>query len=200
MRIILFASSLALAFALGWISHALYLDSVGPDVEERVDVLNGQIRKIAQLATAEQEQSIWLSRRQVGALDLPGFRKKLMVNARARIRAGFDLEGMSVEVDEATETVTIRDWPSARELSFEVDTRFFDIDQGWFNTFDTRDLNAADERVREELRKRVDYGALEAACYEQADDLLDVLRSQLALSGWQLVVDWPPSAGEIARG
>ena len=200
MRITLLVASLLLSFALGWVGHVLYVQQNSPSVEERVDVLNEQVRKIAQLATAEQRQNVWLSHRDVYAFDLPGFRKSAMLNARSRITAGFDLEGVSVEVDEGARTVRILDWPPAQELSFEVDTRYFDIDQGLFNTFETRELNALDTRIRSELRDEIDYPALRDACYEQADDLLGVLRAQLELTGWRLEVDWPPTAGEIARG
>ena len=200
MRITLLVASLLLSFALGWVGHVLYVRQASPTVEQRVDVLNDQVRKIVQLATAEQRQSVWLSHRDVNAFDLPGFRKSAMLNARARVTAGFDLEGVSVEVDEATRTVRVRDWPTAKELGFEVDTHYFDIDQGLFNAFETRDLNALDDRLRAELREKIDYGSLQAACYRQADDLLGLLRAQLELTGWRLEVDWPPTAGDIARG
>ena len=200
MRIALLCASLALSFALGWLGHAYYASQAGPTVEERVAVLNEQVRKIAQLATAEQRQSLWLSHKEVGYLDLPGFRKRLMLNARARITAGFDLEGISVDVDEDARTVTVRDWPPAKELSFEVDTHFFDIDQGLFNTFDSGELNAAEDRLRKELRAKIDYGALTDACYEQADELLGALGAQLELSGWRLVVEWPEGDPKTERG
>lgn len=200
MRVALLIASLALSFALGWLSHVYYATQAGPTVEERLEVLNTQVRKIAQLATAEQRQSLWLSHKEVGYLDLPGFRKRLMLNARARITAGFDLEGITVEVDEGRRVVIVRDWPPARELSFEVDTRVFDIDQGMFNTFDSGELNAAEERLRRELRDKVDYAALTAACYEQADELLGALRAQLALSGWRLEVEWPAHDQVARRG
>ena len=200
MRLPLLLASLALSFLLGWLGHAYYLSQSGPTVEERVAVLNTQVRKIAQLATAEQRQSLWLNRKDVGYLDLPGFRKRLMLNSRARITAGFDLEGIAVDVDEDARVVTVRDWPVARELSFEVDTQVFDLDQGVFNTYDATELNAAEERLRRELRAKVDYGALIAACYEQADDLLGALRAQLELSGWRLEVEWPEDDRVARRG
>lgn len=195
MRLLLLVVSLLLAFAVGWLSRGWYVAASAPTVSERALVVEEQIRKIAQFATAEQYYNEFFTHKQVGYIDLPFFNKSLMVRARARVVMGFDLEGIQVDVQQDDRTVTVRNWPAPQELAFEVNSSYFDFEQGLFNGFETDELNAVDETVEATLRGKIDYAALSTTCYAQADDLLSGLRANLALMGWTLEVeDWPATA------
>ncbi len=195
MRFVILLLSLLLAFLCGWLGHSLYLANTAPTIEERAFVVEEQIRKIAQLATVEQNYSEFFNHKEVGYIDLPIFNKSVMLRARARVVMGFNLEGIQVEVDETTKRVLIRDWPAPEELAFEVNSEYFDFDQGFFNGFETAELNDVSEKMKRTLRDKIDYGALSVACYEQARELLDVVDANLRLSGWRIEVeDWPETA------
>ena len=195
MRFALLLLSLLLAFLTGWLSHSLYLANTAPTIEERAVVVEEQIRKIAKLATVEQNYHEFFNHKEIGYIDLPIFNKSVMVRARARVVMGFDLEGIQVEVDETTKRVLIRNWPAPSEIAFEVNSEYFDFDQGFFNGFETKELNAVSDKLKQTLRNKVDYSALSVACYEQAQELLDVIDANLELSGWRIEVeDWPATA------
>ncbi len=195
MRIALLLLSLLLAFLCGWLSHGIYLHNAAPSIEERAVVVEEQVRKIARLATVEQSYSQFFNHKEVGYIDLPIFNKSVMIRARARVVMGFDLEDIQVEVDETSRRVLIRNWPAPSEIAFEVDSEYFDIDQGFFNGFETQELNAVSDRMKSVLRSRIDTAALAVACYAQADDLLSVIDDNLAMSGWRIEVeDWPEAA------
>ena len=192
MRLALLTASLILAFATGWLAHALWVERSAPSVEERAVVIEGQLRKIAQLATVERRYNEFFNHKEVGYIDLPMFNKSVMLRANARVVMGFDLDGIRVEADEATRTLTIHDWPEPKELAFELQTSYFDFDQGWFNGFEGQELNAVSARLETQLRDKIDYAPLRQACYEQADEWMNVIRDQLALSGWTLrLANWP---------
>ncbi len=195
MRIALLLCSVVLAFLSGWLSHSLYLANTAPTVEERAIVVEEQIRKIAKLATVEQNYNEFFNHKEVGYIDLPIFNKSVMVRARARVVMGFDLENIEVEVDESAKRVIIRNWPAPTEIAFEVNSAYFDLDQGFFNGFETQELNDVSDKLKRVLRDKVDYSALSVACYEQAEDLLGVVDANLQLSGWRIEVeDWPTTA------
>ena len=202
MRLVLLTASLVLAFATGWLAHALWAARTGPTVEERTVSLEGHLRKIAQLATVERRFNEFVTHKEVGYIDFPMFNKSVILRANARVVMGFDLEGVRVVADEGTRTLTIYDWPAPEELAFEMQTQYFDLEQGLFNGFEGKELNAVADRLERRLRERIDYAPLRAACYEQADEMLALVREQLALAGWTLAVDgWPtPSPGERAHG
>ena len=192
MRLALLVASLVLAFATGWLAHALWAARTGPTVEERTVSLEGHLRKIAQLATVERHYSEFVTHKEVGYIDLPIFNKSVILRANARVVMGFDLEGVRVVADEGSRTLTIYDWPAPEELAFEIQTHYFDLEQGLFNGFEGKELNAVSARLERRLRANIDYAPLRVACYEQADEMLAVVRDQLSLAGWTLVVDgWP---------
>ena len=194
MRLILLVASLLLAFLAGWLGHALWQSYTAPSIEEHSHAIEGQVRKIVQLATAEQNVSMMLNYKEIGFVDLPIFNKSVFVRANGRMVMGFDLEGIRVEANEDTKALTIHGWPPPKELAFEMQSSYFDIDQGWFNEFEGAELNRVGDKLQTRLRSKVNYVELMRQCYAQADELLDILRDQLALTGWQLeIASWPTS-------
>ncbi len=192
MRLVLFLASLLLAFATGWLGHMLWLAQSAPKIEQQVVLIEGQVRKIAQLATVERRYNEFFNHKEVGYIDFPAFNKSVILRANARVVMGFDLEGIRIEADEQTKTLTVYDWPEPKELSFEMQTQYFDLEQGWFNGFEGQELNAVSAELEKRLREKIDYQPLRKASYEQTDDLLSVVRDQLALTGWTLKIDrWP---------
>ncbi len=155
-------------------------------------IIEEQIRKIAQLATAEGRYGQMFNHKEVGFLDYPSFNKSVIVDADARVVVGFDLEGIRITADAKTKRLIVHNWPQPVELAYEVDMRYFDLDQGLFNSFDSKELNEIKARMGEELRAEIDFETLNQKSFEQAANLLAIIDDNLRLSGWSLEVEKRP--------
>lgn len=195
MKNLIFLSCLVGALLLGWLGKAYFDKAQLPKIEERSVIIEEQIRKIAQLATAEGHYGQMFNHKEVGFLDYPSFNKSVIVDAEARVIVGFNLEGISVTADAKTKTIVVHNWPDPTELAYEVDMRYFDLDQGLFNSFTSKELNDIKTKMGEELRSQMDYKSLKIKSFEQANDLLSIIDENLRLSGWHLEVADRPEIG-----
>jgi len=192
LKNLLFLSCLIGALLLGWLGKAYFDNVQSPNIEQRTVIIEEQIRKIAQLATAEGHYGQMFTHKEVGFLDYPSFNKSVIVDAQARTVIGFDLEGISVEADPKAKKLIVHHWPNPAELAYEVDMRYFDLNQGLFNSFDSKELNAIKAGMGKELKTKIDYASLELKSFEQAEDLLGIIDENLGLAGWQLEVSNRP--------
>ncbi|MFK8056487.1 MAG: DUF4230 domain-containing protein [Saprospiraceae bacterium] len=202
MKNLLLLSCLLGALLLGWFGKAYWDFSQAPNIKERSVIIEDQIRKIAQLATAEGHYGQMFNHKETGFLDYPSFNKSVIVDATARVVVGFDLEGISVEADAGRKRLIVHHWPEPSELAYEVDMRYFDLDQGLFNSFDSKELNEIKAKMGEELKSKLDFETLEAKSFEQAEDLLGIIDENLRLVGWHLEVSQRPEIGftEVPKG
>ncbi len=192
MKNFLIFACLVGALLLGWLSKAYFDQSFAPDFAERTVLIEEQIRKIAQLATAEGRYGQMFNHKETGFLDYPSFNKSVIIDADARVVVGFDLEGIHIEADTKTKRLIVHNWPAPIELAYEVDMRYFDLDQGLFNSFESKELNDIKARMGEKLRNEIDFETLNQQSYEQAEDLLGIIHGNLMLSGWKLEVSKRP--------
>ena len=193
MRAALVVAVIILAGALGWLLHDKFR---GPDIDATALRVADQINRISKYATAEGLYSRMYRYRDEGATSWLPFRdKQIMVRADARVLVGFSFDSVQVEVDRQHQALIVRGWPQPQELAFEFDTEYFDIQEGLFTSIDSRELNAVRMAMRERLQKEVDYPKLYAESYAQADELLAILRDELAVHGWSLSIEgWPDDA------
>ena len=79
------------------------------------------------------------------------FQKKAMLRVKARVSVGYDLEGMDLNVDERTKTITLRGMSAPQVLSMEHDVDYYDMDAGTFNPFTAQDLTKMEAKAKPSL-------------------------------------------------
>jgi len=190
MRYVLAVLAVILAVALGWWIRDS-ADRLDPDAAAMR--IQDQISRISRFATAEGLYSRMIRYSDEGQTTWFQFTdKRFLVRADARVVYGFALDSIQVDVERDSKSLVVRGWPSPTQLSFELDTEYFDIEKSVFATVEREDLNRADRLVRERMENVVDREALQRESYAQADVLLSILRDELAVAGWTLrIQDWP---------
>ena len=194
MKYFVLLLAIVLAGIVGWLAKDRMQSVPSEEVAARVQ---DQVQRLAQIATAEATASRMIRYDDPGMTDwFPGTDKRVIVKADARVLMGYDLEGVTVTVDEGGRALVIERWPAPRELAFEVDTEFFDIREGIFTRVGREYLNAINARAKARMRREVDVEALARESRAQAEQLHDLLRGELAAQGWTLrVEDW----GEVGE-
>ena len=190
MKYLVLAVAVLLAGALGWVLSARL---GGPSLEDRAVRVEDQIRRVAKLATAEGQYVRMYRYVDEGSTSwLPFTDQRVVVQARARVVMGFDLEGVSVTVDREAGELVVEGWPEPEEIAFEFDSELFDVSEGLFVDIGKDVLNAVERGARKRMRERIDYARLRSESYAQADELLAIVRVELADAGYGLrVAGWP---------
>ncbi len=151
-----------------------------------------QIKKVAKLVTVEGNISeIYTHKDKVPFMGWgPYSEKKAMIKVDAKVMAGYDLEKMTYAIDEKTKTITITSLPEPEIMSIDDDLSYYDISEGYWNSFSEEDYNKINRNIKEYIRNVAKDGEIMDAARQQGLDLLVSMQELVSLSGWQLVL--PP--------
>ncbi len=156
--------------------------------ETSVRVVLEKIQKVFKLVSVEGHLSEIYDYKDYYNWDVSIFRKKALVRVNAKILAGFDFEKVKLTIDEVSKTIHIEDFPEAEILSMDHDLDYYDISQGSFNKFSSKDYNEINKNVKEYVRtKAVDSKILESA-EAQKNEIIDMLKTIIQATGWKVVV------------
>jgi len=177
----------------GYAGYYLHDQLDRPDIEGLALRVEDQVNRISQFATAEGLYSRVYRYKDEGTTSwLPFTDKEILVRADARVLVGFKVDSVDISIDYDHQELLVRGWPPPQELAFEYDTEYFDVREGLFTEIDAKILNKVKAAMRERIAREVDYPALYAESYDQADELLELIRIELSRTGWSLrVEDWP---------
>lgn len=148
-----------------------------------------QIKKVAKLVTVEGNiTEVYTHKDKVPFMGWgPYSEKKAMIRVEAKVLAGYDLEKMTYKVDEKTKTITITSLPEPEILSIDDDLSYYDISEGYWNSFSEDDYNKMNRKIKEYISNVAAEGELMDSAKEQGVDLLNTMQELVALSGWKLV-------------
>lgn len=121
--------------------------------------------------------------------DFPGFRKKALVEVSGKVSVGYDLENLNISYDTEKMILNIDNFPQPIILSIEANTRYFDLEQGIFNSFNKNELTEIDRESKNIIRKKALNDHLIEAAEQQKDEMLMILIEPLLQSGWDIYIN-----------
>lgn len=116
------------------------------------------------------------------------FTKKALMRVQAKVSVGYDMEAVTMRMDEDTKTVVIENIPAPEILSIDHDLDYYDIQQGAFNTFTEEDYNKLNRGAKDFIRAQVEDSPLYDRAEKQKQQLLDLVTQLAAMRGYQVVM------------
>lgn len=152
-------------------------------------VLLERVRPVLKLVTVEGEFSEVFSYRSAEAAfdwlkDFTPFQKKAMIRLQARVSVGYDLEGMNLEVDEASHTIRLIGMSAPTILSMEHDVDYYDVDAGTFNPFTSQDLTKLEGKAKAMVRAKVPESGLFRKAADRKQEMVTIIRALVIGAGW----------------
>lgn len=119
--------------------------------------------------------------------------KKALVVVNAKVMMGFDFKKMKMEVDETTHKIKIIEFPKPEILSIEPDLKYYNLENGLFNKFDTDDLTKLQADSKQKIRESVAKSDLPQIAQKQMKTLLLEMASmqQFQLEGGEKISSEP---------
>ncbi len=111
-------------------------------------------------------------------------KKKALVISKAKVLVGYDFGKMRFRIDETGRKLVIEFFPEPEVLSMDTDYKFYDIEQGWLNRFQTEDYT----HILTEAKQAMNEKALKSDLPRIASNQLQFMMIQLA-SGLNWEVD-----------
>src|SRR5690606_40294477 len=73
-------------------------------------------------------------------------KKKALVIAKAKVLVGYDFGKVRFRIDEQNRKIVVEHFPEPEVLSVDTDYKFYDIEQGWLNRFQSEDYTTILDR------------------------------------------------------
>ena len=147
-------------------------------------VLVERIEKVFKVVMAEgyfteiynyqNDKSIW---------NLINDKKKALIIAKAKVLVGYDFRKMKFRISEIDKKIIIDYFPEPEILSMDTDYKFYDIEQGWLNRFQSDDYTA----ILNEAKQTMNEKALQSDLPRIATNQVQLMMFQLAATmNWKI--------------
>lgn len=189
MKKLIWGIALVAAFVGGiLISNNFNLLNYKQHVHEEAQVLLSRIEKVSKLVTVDGYFSEVYDYKDYYGYDWKIFRKKALIRVKAKVSVGYDLENISVEVDESSRTISIGGLPEPTILSIDHDLDYYDLSEGTFNSFSTADLTKLQDQAKSYIAVKAENSDLINQAEERGQEILQSIAWMVESHGWNLTV------------
>lgn len=157
-----------------------------------------KIENVMKVVTVEGHYSEMINYQQAD-YDFPGFRKKALVQVNGRILMGYNLNQLATEADVKKKVLNIKNISEPQIIAIEADTKFFDLEQGIFNSFTKQELTMLDKKAKDIIRKKAVTDGLKQRTELQKTELIEALCWPLIADGWEIQLDGKPMVFEATK-
>lgn len=192
-ELLFFIISLALGAGLGVFAynHWFVKKKLLPDSTKEASILLERIEKVFKVVMAEgyfteiynyqQNKNIW---------NLIKDRKKALLIAKAKVLVGYDFSKMQFHISETDRRIIVDFFPEPEILSMDTDYKFYDIEQGWLNKFQSDDYTS----ILNEAKVMMNNKAMESDLPRIANNQIQLMMIQMATAmNWKVdleIVDY----------
>ncbi|WP_353719033.1 DUF4230 domain-containing protein [Dyadobacter sp. 676] len=115
-------------------------------------------------------------------------KKKALIIAKAKVLVGYDFTKMKFHYDNQDRRLVIDFFPSPEILSIDTDYKFYDIEQGWLNRFQTEDYTSILNQAKQIMNEK----AMQSDLPRIAGNQVQLMIFQLANSmNWKVELRLP---------
>jgi hypothetical protein len=159
------------------------------------EILLEKVNNVFKFGTVEGVFSEIFNYSDYYSYNISPLRKKALIRIRATVLVGYELDSIDINVNNITQKLIIKNVPEPRIISIDHELDYYDITEGYFNSFSREDLNMLQKQSKDFIRKK----ALESSLFENAEKQLDqnlqMLNWALQESGWEIIIKEKEKSG-----
>ncbi len=184
------------AFAMGVYLTWQMAKPADTEYVEQSTVVLEQVKKVLKLVTIEGQLSETYKGGDIKNLTfyLPfptrvPAAKQAVIHVTGKVLVGYDMKQVQINMDQASQVLTISNLPEPEILSIDHELNYFNIEESWFNSFAPNDYNRLNKDAKEKLREAALKSNLLQQAEEQGNQLIEVIRILVETAGWTLQYD-----------
>ncbi len=189
MKKLIWAAVLLFTFFLGVLLTRWYFQRTQKVETENSTILLERIKQVAKLVTVEGYFSEIYDYKDYYGYDMSIFTKKALLKVKAKVSAGYDLEKMKVTAFPEAKIIRITGIPPVTILSIEHDIEYYDVQEGFFNSFTTEDYNKLNARAKEFIREKALDSELMDQAAGQRNLVFETIRFMAEGMGWEVEIE-----------
>lgn len=190
---------MALSIIIGWVwgKRSQFFEN---QQHVSASVVVEKMEKVLKLVTVEATLSEIYNYKDFYSYDISPLRKKAMVRITAKVAAGYDFDKIQITVDSTAGKVIIANMPKAELLSVDHNLDYYDIEQGFFNSFTPEDYNHINANAKDYIKKiALESNILDKAT-EQKKEMIDLWKTVLTGMGYKLEILEASPLPEFSNG
>lgn len=187
----------------GGMGASLYYISIlrktkSPDTSREATILVERIEKVFKVVMAEGYfTEIYNYEHNKEFWHLFKDKKKALVIAKAKVLVGYNFGKMKIRTLGEERKMVIDFFPEPEVLSIDTDYKFYDIEQGWINRFQSEDYTT----ILTEAKQTMNEKALQSDLPRIANNQVQVMMYQLAAAmNWKIDMQLPESNRKQLEG
>ena len=108
----------------------------------------------------------------------------ILINAKAHI--GFDFRKIKMKASTKKKVVVLSEFPAPEVLSIEPDLKYYDIQNGYLNKFDSSDLTTLNKEAKEHVLQKIPESNLMQTANKEALNAILLMENLVETIGWKL--------------
>ena len=189
---ILLIIGIVIGLAIGIYTNRIFTkQKENKKINEQSTVLLNQIKQVCKLITVEGDFSEIIAHidQKPMLFKLVQLEKKALIIVKAKVMVGFDLSGISIDIEPRNRKIVLSNFPSAQILSLDTDIEYYDIKKGMINKFSETDLNLLSQKAKEHIRNKTKESGLLTAAENQAQETILLLKNFINASNWEVITE-----------
>lgn len=156
--------------------------------EKQSVLLLEKIKSVCKLVTVEGEfaEIYHHENTKENFLGLFSSKKKALILINAKTHIGFDFRKIKMTSDVAEKKVFLTEFPQPEVISLETDLKYYDIQNGLLNKFDSADLTELNKEAKEHVLKKIPASNLLKTANKEALQAILLMQSLAETIGWQV--------------
>ncbi|WP_428742029.1 DUF4230 domain-containing protein [Tenacibaculum sp.] len=156
--------------------------------EKQSVVLLDKIKKVSKLITVEGEfaEIYHHENTKEKFLGLITSKKKAIIIINAKVHIGFDFRKIQMHTNTKTKTLVLSEFPKPEVFSIEPDLRFYDIQNGLLNKFNSEDLTEVNKEAKEHILQKIPESNLMQTANKEALEAITLMQNLVETIGWKL--------------
>lgn len=119
-------------------------------------------------------------------MSLISSKKKALVVINAKARIGYDLQKILMHSDNEKKKIILTHFPEPEILSIEPELEFYDIKNGFFNSFKPDDLTVLNQEAKKHIREKIPESGLMETAKKEALQTVLLIEKIVETIGWKL--------------
>lgn len=153
------------------------------------ETLLKNIQNVCKMVTVEGDFTNLIDHKDFIGIDWPILRKKAILKVNAKVSAGYDLEQLQFSLSEKERTMRIKNFPKASIISVEPDIKYYDLQQGFFNSFSEEELTELNKMAKDIITLKAYNSELMQQAENQGLEILNMIRLMAETAGWTVVYE-----------
>ncbi|WP_047246446.1 DUF4230 domain-containing protein [Maribacter thermophilus] len=113
-------------------------------------------------------------------------KKKALVVIKAKAQIGYDLNKILMHADDGKKKIVLTNFPEPEVLSIEPELEFYDVKNGFFNSFTPDDLTSLNQEAKKHIREKIPESGLMDTARKEALQTVLLIEKIVETIGWKL--------------